>query len=73
MDERGVQADRSSLNRWVLKYVPLREQTFPGRGPAVIRGCDHHAILMPIRRTFRFGVFLRIRRRSSRCRRCARL
>jgi putative transposase len=31
MEERGVEVDHSSLNRWVLKYVPLLEQAFRGR------------------------------------------
>src|ERR1700723_3793971 len=34
MDERGVKVDHSSLNRWVIKYVPLLDQPF-GRGNAV--------------------------------------
>jgi transposase-like protein len=28
MEERGVEVDHSTLNRWVLKYVPLLEQAF---------------------------------------------
>ncbi|MGH7121883.1 MAG: IS6 family transposase [Acetobacteraceae bacterium] len=28
MDERGVEVDHSTLNRWVLKYVPLLEKAF---------------------------------------------
>ena len=28
MDERGVEVDHSTLNRWVLKYVPLLEKQF---------------------------------------------
>ena len=28
MEERGVEVDHSSLNRWVLKYVPLLDQAF---------------------------------------------
>ena len=31
MEERGVQVDHSSLNRWVLKYVPLLDQAFRTR------------------------------------------
>ena len=31
MEERGVEVDHSSLNRWVLKYVPLLEQAFRAR------------------------------------------
>jgi putative transposase len=31
MEERGVEVDHSRLNRWVLKYVPLLDQTFRGR------------------------------------------
>jgi putative transposase len=31
MEERGVEVDHSSLNRWVLKYVPLLDQAFRGR------------------------------------------
>jgi transposase-like protein len=31
MDERGVQVDHSTLNRWVLKYVPLLEAQFRAR------------------------------------------
>ena len=30
MEERGVEVDHSSLNRWVLKYVPLLDRAFPG-------------------------------------------
>ena len=30
MEERGVEVDHSSLNRWVLKYAPLLDQAFPG-------------------------------------------
>ena len=28
MEERGVEVDHSTVNRWVLKYVPLLEQAF---------------------------------------------
>ena len=31
MDERGVEVDHSTLNRWVLKYVPLLETQFRAR------------------------------------------
>src|SRR6202050_1589806 len=31
MEERGVEVDHSSLNRWVLKYAPLLEQAFRAR------------------------------------------
>ena len=31
MEERGVEVDHSSLNRWVLKYVPLLEEAFQAR------------------------------------------
>ena len=31
MDERGVEVDHSTLNRWVLKYVPLLEKQFRAR------------------------------------------
>src|SRR6202051_177509 len=31
MDGRGVEVDHSSLNRWVLKYVPLLEAQFRTR------------------------------------------
>ena len=31
MEERGVEVDHSSLNRWVLKYVPLLDQAFRAR------------------------------------------
>src|ERR1700719_758822 len=31
MDERGVEVDQSTLNRWVLKYVPLLDQQFRAR------------------------------------------
>ena len=31
MDERGVEVDHSTLNRWVLKYVPLLETRFCAR------------------------------------------
>ncbi len=28
MEERGVEVDHATLNRWVPKYVPLLEQNF---------------------------------------------
>src|ERR1700676_4573533 len=31
MDERGVEVDHSTLNRWVLKYVPLLDKQFRAR------------------------------------------
>src|SRR5271155_1047835 len=31
MDERGVEVDHSTLNRWVLKYIPLLDQRFRAR------------------------------------------
>ena len=31
MEERGVEVDHSTLNRWVLKYVPLLDQAFRTR------------------------------------------
>jgi hypothetical protein len=30
MQERGVEVDHSTLNRWVLKYVPLLDKQFRG-------------------------------------------
>jgi transposase-like protein len=30
MEERGVEVDHSSLNRWMLKYTPLLDQAFRG-------------------------------------------
>ena len=35
MDERGVEVDHSTLNRWVLKYVPLLEARFCARKRSV--------------------------------------
>ena len=35
MQERGVEVDHSSLNRWVLKFTPLLEQAFWKRKLAV--------------------------------------
>ena len=35
MQERGVEVDHSSLNRWVLKFTPLLEQAFRKRKLAV--------------------------------------
>jgi transposase-like protein len=34
MQERGVEVDHSTLNRWVLKYVPFLEQQFRTRAAA---------------------------------------
>ncbi len=31
MEERGVEVDHSTLNRWVIKYVPLLDQRFRAR------------------------------------------
>ena len=28
MEERGVDVDHSTLNRWVVKYVPVLDQQF---------------------------------------------
>jgi hypothetical protein len=28
MEERGVEVDHATLNRWVLKYIPVLEQAF---------------------------------------------
>ena len=34
MQERGVEVDHSTLNRWVVKYVPLLDKRFRSRkGP----------------------------------------
>jgi transposase-like protein len=30
MEEHGVEVDHATLNRWVLKYVPLLDQAFRG-------------------------------------------
>src|SRR3978361_824341 len=38
MEERGVEVDHSTLNRWVLKYVPLLEQQSRGRRRPVASG-----------------------------------
>ena len=35
MEERGVELDHSTVNRWVLKYVPLLEQAFHRRKRSV--------------------------------------
>ena len=35
MDERGVEVDHSTLNRWVLKYVPLLETRLRARKRSV--------------------------------------
>ena len=32
MEERAVRVDHSSLNRWVIKNVPLLDQAFRVRG-----------------------------------------
>jgi putative transposase len=31
MEERGVEVDHSTLNRWVIKFAPLLEQQFRAR------------------------------------------
>jgi transposase-like protein len=38
MEDRGVEVDHSTLNRWVLKYAPLLEQEFRARKRQV--GCS---------------------------------
>ena len=35
MQERGVEVDHSSLNRWVLKFTPVLDKTFRQRKRAV--------------------------------------
>jgi hypothetical protein len=37
MEERGVEDDHSTLNRWVIKYAPLLEQKFHTRKCSVGR------------------------------------
>jgi putative transposase len=38
MEEHGVEVDHATLNRWVIKYVPLLERQFracrPSAGPS---------------------------------------
>jgi transposase-like protein len=31
LEERGVEVDHSTLNRWVVKYTPLLDRQFRGR------------------------------------------
>jgi transposase-like protein len=38
MEERGVEVDHSTLNRWGVKYVPLLHQQFRARKNAY--GCQ---------------------------------
>ncbi|BBU64177.1 hypothetical protein MSC49_41120 (plasmid) [Methylosinus sp. C49] len=35
MEERGVDVDHSTLNRWVVKYAPLLEKQFRARKRAI--------------------------------------
>ena len=35
MQERGVEVDHSSLNRWVLKYTPVLDKVFRQRKRSV--------------------------------------
>jgi transposase-like protein len=35
MEERGVEVDHSTLNRWVVKYAPLLEKQFRARKRAI--------------------------------------
>ena len=35
MEERGVEVDHSTINRWVIKYSPQREEAFHRRKRAV--------------------------------------
>jgi len=37
MQERGVEVDHSSLNRWVRKYIPVLDQVFRQRKRPVAR------------------------------------
>ena len=39
MEERGVEVDHATLNRWVLKYVPQLEQSFRARKRPVGSSC----------------------------------
>jgi len=40
MEERGVEVDHSTLNRWVVKYVPLLDQQFRARKRPVGSSCE---------------------------------
>ena len=46
LEERGVEVDHSTLNRWVIKYAPLLEQEFRARKGPVGRSwrMDEHMI-----------------------------
>ena len=46
MQERGVEVDHSTLNRWVVKYVPLLDQQFRARKRPV--GLIHPLISSPV-------------------------
>ena len=39
MEEHGVEVDHATLNRWVLKYVPLLEQELQARKQPVNSEC----------------------------------
>ena len=47
MQERGVEVDHSSLNRWVLKFTPALDKTFRQRKRAV--GTSGRLALAPYR------------------------
>ena len=40
MEERGVDVDHSTINRWVIKYIPQLEEAFHRRKRPVWVGCQ---------------------------------
>jgi putative transposase len=54
MKERGVEVDHSSLNRWVLKYVPLLDQAFRARKRQVGASCRMDETYVRIRGQWKY-------------------
>ena len=51
MEERGVELDHATVQRWVVKYTPILEVEFRKRKKTVA----HHKLELLLRR-FRFGT-----------------
>jgi transposase-like protein len=54
MEERGVEVDHSTLNRWVLKYAPLLEREFHARKRSVGRSWRMDKTYMKVKGVWKY-------------------
>ena len=54
MEERGVEVDHSTLNRWVLKYAPLLEKEFRAHKRPVGRSWRMNETYVKVKRVWKY-------------------